>query len=140
MSWISFGILSAVFAALVTIFSKIGLKAVDPGLATSIRVVIMAVFFFFVSLFSGKFSQLHTISGKAMWFIVLGAISGALSWLFYFYALAKGPAGSVAALDRLSIVFIVLLAALFLSEKLTWQTGGGALLILLGTIFMVWKF
>ena len=39
--WIVFALISAVSAALVTLFAKIGLKNVDPILATTIRTVIM---------------------------------------------------------------------------------------------------
>jgi transporter family protein len=61
--------------------------------------------------------------------IVLAGVAGALSWLFYFAAIKYGFASGAAAIDRLSIVFVVFLAALFLGEALGWQSVLGAILI-----------
>lgn len=138
-TWIVFALFSAVSAALVAIFGKIGIANVDSTLATSVRAVIMALFLFFVSLSLGKLKLLNTINSKALLFIILSGIAGALSWLFYFFALKKGPAAGVASLDRLSVVFVLILAALFLGEKITLKTGLGAIFISIGAILMSLK-
>ncbi|MFA5126856.1 MAG: EamA family transporter [Patescibacteria group bacterium] len=137
--WILYALLSAVFAALVAIFGKIGIKDLDTTLATTVRSFIMAAFLFLVSLSLGKLPLLRTIQHKALLFIILAGIAGALSWLFYFYALKYGKASGVAAVDRLSVVFVLILSILFLSEKLTWQTGVGALLVTAGAILFAVK-
>lgn len=134
--WVIFALLSAVFAALVAIFGKIGIKDVDSTLATTIRAVVMGVFFIVASLSLNKLPLLSKIPSRALWFIVLSGLAGAFSWLFYFYALRFGPASGVAALDRLSVAFVLVLAVLFLGEKLTWYSGIGALLMTLGAILM----
>lgn len=138
-SWIIFAILSAVAAALVAIFGKIGIKDLDSTLATTVRAVIMAAFLVFTSLALGKARLLATINSKALTFIALSGIAGAVSWLFYFFALKNGPASGVAALDRLSVVFVLVFAILFLSEELTWKSGIGAALLTLGAILMSLK-
>ena len=135
-NWIFFSLLSAAFAALVGIFGKVGISGVDSTLATTVRAVIMAVFLVLVALSLGKFNLINTINGKLLVFIVLSGVAGALSWLCYFYALRTGPASGVAALDRLSVVFVLIFAVLFLAEKLTLKTGFGALLISIGAILM----
>lgn len=137
MSWIPLSLLSALFASGVAIFGKLGLKEVDPILATTIRVVIMAVFFLVVSYTVHSYSLLHTIQSRTLMYITLSGISGALSWLCYFYALKNGPAGGVASLDRLSVVFVVILAALLLGESITVKTGIGAVLVVLGALCFV---
>ena len=139
--WILYALLSAATAALVAIFGKIGMKDVDPTLATTVRSVIMAVFLIVVAVALHKFDgfTLTTFSGRAWVFIALAGIAGALSWLFYFIALKSGTASSVVALDRLSIVFVILLAALFLGEALTWKTMLGGLLVVLGAILITLK-
>ncbi len=131
--------MSAVMAAGVAIFGKLGIKGVDSTLATTVRAVVMAVFLVIVSGVMGKLQLLGTITNRVLLFIVLAGISGALSWLFYFFALRFGPATGVAALDRLSVVFVLILAALFLGEQLTWKTGVGGLLITAGALLMVWR-
>ncbi len=137
MSWIVLGLLSAGFAALVAVFGKLGLKNVDATLATTLRVIIMTIFFVIVSAVLHKYKLLSAVDNKALGFIALSGIAGALSWLCYFAALKMGPAGGVAALDRLSVAFIIVLAALFLGEALTLKSVVGGLLIAAGAILFV---
>lgn len=139
MQWIIFALLSAVFAALVGIFGKVGIKGIDSTLATSVRGVVMAVFLVLVSLILGKAKLLHTIENRVLVFIILSGVAGALSWLFYFFALKTGPVSGVAALDRLSVVFVLIIAAIFLGEHLTWKTGIGGVLITAGAVLMTLK-
>lgn len=139
VDWITYALLSAVFAALVAIFGKIGLQNIDSTLATTVRSAVMALFLLFVSLSLGKLNLLNTIKNKTLLFIVLSGISGALSWLFYFFALKTGSASGVAALDRLSVVFVLVFSVLFLMEKLTLTSALGAVLIAAGAILMVIK-
>ena len=134
--WVIYALLSAFFAALVAIFAKIGIKDVDSTLATTVRVIVMMLFFVITSFALKKFALLPTINSKALTFIVLSGLAGALSWLFYFVALKGGPVAGVVALDRLSVVFALILAVLFVSESLTWKTGAGAVLVTLGAILM----
>ncbi|MCR4322605.1 MAG: EamA family transporter [Candidatus Azambacteria bacterium] len=135
-SWAFFALLSAGFAALVAIFGKIGLTGVDTTLATTVRAAIMAALLIAISFALGKAGMLSTLSGKALVFIALSGVAGALSWLFYFFALQKGPASGVAALDRLSVVFVLVLAVFFLGEHFTLKAVAGALLVVGGAILM----
>lgn len=139
MDWIIFAILSAVFASLVAIFGKIGIASVDSTLATSIRAVVMAVFLAVTSFSLGKIKLLYTINSKALTFIILSGIAGAISWLFYFVALKRGPVSGVAALDRLSVVFVLLLAVFFFHEQATWKSVLGGVLLTIGAILMTIK-
>lgn len=137
--WIFYALLSAVFASAVAIFGKIGLKAIDPTLATAVRAVIMAGFMVCAAFALGKFNGFHlnNFTGREWLLIAVAGVAGAMSWLFYFTALKVGPAPGVAALDRLSVVFVVVLAAVFLGEALTWKTALGALLITAGAMLFV---
>ena len=96
----------------------------------------MALFLVSASLSLGKFHLLKTIDNKALLFITLSGIVGAISWLFYFLALKNGPTSVVAAIDKTSIVFVFIFALLFLSEKFTWLKALGALLVAIGAIVM----
>jgi transporter family protein len=135
--WILFGFLSALFAALVAIFGKIGVKNIDTTLATTVRAVIMALFLIIVSLILGKQSLISQINSKAMLFIVLSGVSGALSWLSYFLALKIGEVKGVAVLDRFSVVLVILLAALFLGESITVKNWIGMILITAGLLLFI---
>jgi len=139
--WIIYALLSSIFASLVAILGKMGLKGIDSTLATTIRGIIMAIFLVFISLSLGKFNNLnlHSISKKDWVFITLSGIAGAISWIFYFVALKNGPASKVAAIDRTSLVFVVLLAGLFLGEGFGWKIGLGIALMICGAIFITLK-
>jgi transporter family protein len=137
MSWILFALLSALTAALVAIFSKIGLRAVDSQLATFLRAVVMTVFLFIVIWSQRKLGLTANIKNVEYFWIILAGIAGALSWLFYFLALQKGPTTPVAALDRLSVVFVLILSFIFLNEHITWKTITGAIMIALGAVLTI---
>lgn len=136
-----YAFLSAFTAALVAIFGKLGLKNIDPTLATTVRSIIMAVFLVGVAFMFKKFDgfSLSSFTGREWILISLAGVAGALSWLFYFLALRGGTASSIVAIDRLSIVFVIILAAIFLGEALTWKTILGSALVVVGALFIVLK-
>ncbi|NMC51289.1 EamA family transporter [Candidatus Kuenenbacteria bacterium] len=137
--WIIFGLLAAVFAALVAIFGKMGLHGIDTATATTMRAIVMAIFLLVVILIQGKIGHIDDIiaNKKALYYIVLSGIAGALSWLFYFFALKLGKVSQVAPLDRLSVVFAIILAALILGEKISLKIGIGAAMMAIGAILIV---
>lgn len=140
--WILYAFLAAFTAALVAIFAKLGLQNIDPTLATTLRSLIMALFLLVISLLLGKFNGFAistSLNGKEWLLISLAGIAGALSWLFYFLALKQGSATAVVAIDRLSLVFVVIFAAFFLQETVTWRTLTGVLLMVIGTLFISLK-
>ena len=139
--WQIYAFLAAISAALVAIFGKLGLKNIDSTLATTIRSLVMALFLLLVSISLGKWRGFTWVSiqSRDWWLIVLAGIAGALSWLFYFYALKTGVATKVVAIDRLSIVFVVLLAGIFLSEGFGWKSIMGSLMMVAGAILISLK-
>ncbi len=130
--WIVYGLLAALTAALMTIASKIGLKKVDPTLATAIRSFFMFVFMVAIVFATGKVKGWQTIAGKEYGWIVVAAIFGALSWLFYFLGLKTTGASKLASLDRLRLPLIILLSVIFLAETISWKLIVGGLLVTLG--------
>lgn len=139
--WILYAFGSAVMAALVAIFAKIGLQGVDPTQATIVRGVVMAVILVLGGLLFGKLAgfSFAAVGGKAWIFILLSAAAGAASWLLYFVALQTGPASAVAVIDKLSVIVVVLLAALFLGETLTFKSGVGIALTVVGSLLIIFK-
>lgn len=137
--WLIYALLSAITAALVAIFAKIGLGSVDTTLATTMRTFIMFVFFVLVSFFLKKFDQFSfaTMYTKEWLFIVLSGLAGAFSYVFYFLALKYGMASRVAVVDRLSVVFVIILAAIFLGETISWKIAIGSVLIVAGALTIV---
>lgn len=139
--WMAYAFGSAVTAALVAIFGKLGLQNIDPTQATIVRGVVMALILVLGGFAFGKFTDFHLamFSGKAWIFILLSALAGASSWLLYFIALQSGPAGAVAVIDKLSVVLVLILAALFLGEGFTARSTLGLILTVAGTLLIVFK-
>jgi transporter family protein len=139
MEWFILATLSALFAALVSIFAKIGLQGVDSTVGTAARAIVMVLFIVVFVISSGKGPQLTQFTNKDMGFIILSGIAGALSWLFYFAALKLADASKVAPVDRASVLIVMVLAALFLGEKVTLKTATAGVLIFAGLLLLAVK-
>ncbi len=139
--WIFYALGSAVAAAGVAVFGKLGLKDIDPTLATIVRGVVMALILIVAGFAFKKFEgfSLASFSGKAWLYILLSALAGAASWILYFVALKTGPASAVAVLDKMSVVLVILFAALFLGEALTIKSVLGIILTVAGTLLILFK-
>lgn len=138
--WILYALLAAISAAFVGIFSKIGITGIDSTLATSLRGLIIGIFMGAAALFLGKWNTITETSPKAFLFIFLAAIAGGLSWLWGFMALkAGGEVSAVNALDKLSLLLVVIFAIIYLGEEFTLAKFFGALMIVIGTIFVSFK-
>lgn len=138
--WLLFALLSSVFAAATSILAKIGIKGVDSNLATAIRTVVITVFAWGIVWAQGSVKQLSTLNRTTWIFLILSGLATGLSWLFYFRALQLGEASRVVPIDKLSLVLAVVMAIVFLHEKLTWPTAVGSVLITTGVLVMaLWK-
>lgn len=135
--WFVFALMSAIFAAVTSILAKIGIDGVNSNLATAIRtavVLVMAWGMVFITDTAGGISQ---ISRKSWLFLILSGLATGASWLCYYKALQMGDASKVVPIDKLSVVFTLVFAFLFLHEKFTPKTLIGCVLIAGGTLLMV---
>lgn len=105
--WWYYALLSAFFAALTAIFSKIGVENVNSNLATAIRTVVILVIAWAIVFVKQKQKGLATISKHSLIFLIISAVATGLSWLCYFRALQLGRAAQVAAVDKLSVPFVL---------------------------------
>ena len=135
--WQFWALGSAGFAALTAITGKIGVEDVDSNLATAIRTVVVVVFAFAIAGATGVLGQWREINNRTWIFLVLSGLGTGASWLCYYRALQLGPANRVAPLDKLSVVFVILLAAIFLKEPLTLRVLLGVGLITSGALLLV---
>jgi bacterial/archaeal transporter family protein len=134
--WWVYALASAVFAALVAILAKIGIAGVDSNLATAIRTTVILVFAWGLVAVQGHFADLRALSQKSWIFLLLSGLATGMSWLFYFRALQLGTASKVAPIDKLSLVFTLILAGLVLGEKISLQVIAGAVLMVVGTLLI----
>lgn len=130
--WLLYAILSAVAAAFVGIFGKLGMNALDSTMATAVRSVVMTLFLVGVATVMGVWGKGRDIRPWPMVSIILSGVAGAVSWLFYFKAIQLGKVAQVAPVDKLSMPFAVVLAVLFLHERFAWFNWAGVLLVVAG--------
>lgn len=134
MNWIVWALLSALFAAATAVLAKVGVEGVDSNIATAVRTSVIVVFAWLVAYLFSPRAAFAVPERRVLTFLVLSGLATGLSWLCYFRALQLGPASRVAPIDKLSVVLVILFAALFLGEKLTLGKGLGGLLIAAGAI------
>jgi len=139
MNWFYWALLSAIFAGITAVLAKAGVEGVNSHLATAIRTAVILVFTWAIALSVVPMSDIGSLTRRTWLYLVLSAIATGLSWLCYFRALQLGEASRVATIDKLSVVFAILLAAVFLREKLTWQHFAGGALIVSGALLISWK-
>jgi len=135
--WWIYALLSALFAALTAIFAKIGIKGVDSDLATAIRTIIILVMAWGIALFNGSAENIGSLNKTNWIFLILSGCATGLSWIFYFKALQIGKVSQVAPVDKLSVAIAIILSVVFLKEPLTIKTAFGALLIISGTLVLI---
>jgi transporter family protein len=137
--WRIWALGSALFAAMTAILAKVGVAGVPSNLATAIRTVVILVFSLALIAATGEWRGARHADGRTWLFLVLSGLATGCSWLCYFRALQLGDAAQVAPIDKLSVVLVMAMGALFLGEKLSWHEWLGGALIAGGAIVIVWK-
>ena len=135
--WFVFAILSAVFAALTSILAKVGIEGVNSNLATAIRTMVVLIMAWGMVFLTNTQGGISDISKKSWLFLILSGLATGASWLCYYRALQIGEASKVVPIDKLSVVITLVLAFVFLHEKITANSLIGCILIALGTLWMV---
>lgn len=137
--WRLWALGSAGFAALTAILAKAGVEGVASNLATAIRTGVVLLFSWTLVWVTGEARGISGLAPRTWVFLTLSGLATGLSWLCYFRALQLGDASRVAPMDKLSVVFVIALAAIFLGEKLTWRHALGGGLILAGATVLAFK-
>jgi transporter family protein len=136
--WWVYALLSALFASLTAIFAKIGVTQVNSNLATAIRTIVILLVAWGIVFFRGEHKSIQNISKHSLFFLIISGLATGLSWIFYFKALQLGKVSQVAPVDKLSVALTIMLAVVFLGEALNWKTALGALLIIGGTVVLIY--
>ncbi len=134
MTWFTWALLSALFAAATAILAKVGVAGIDSNFATAVRTSVVVVFTWILAFAFRQPSSFSGLTSRTFLFLTLSGFATGLSWVCYFHALKVGPASRVAPIDKLSVALVIVFGALFLGEKLTWGKGIGGLLIVAGAI------
>lgn len=136
-SWLLYAAGSAVFASLTSILGKIGITGVESNLGTAIRTVVVLIMSWMMVFVTGKGAQVRKIPKNELGFICLSGLATGGSWLCYYKALQDGPASVVAPIDKLSILVTILFSYLVFHEKLSKKAAVGLILVVGGTLLML---
>ncbi|MEJ0086799.1 MAG: EamA family transporter [Pseudomonadota bacterium] len=134
--WFVWAMLSAVFAALTTIFAKLGLAGVDSDFATLIRTAVILILLAILVLVSGKWSNPLALPPKTLGFLFLSALATGASWVCYFRALQMGDAALVASVDKASLLLVAIFAVSFLGERPAPRDWAGIALVSAGVLVL----
>ena len=134
---IFYAFMSAIFASLTALLSKIGITGSESNLGTAIRTIVVLIMAWIIVFMKGSQKDIKKISQKSWTFIVLSGIATGLSWLCYYRALQDGPISVVLPIDKLSTLVSIAFAYIVFKEKLTRKSGIGLALIVAGTLGMV---
>ena len=137
--WVLFAFASAFFAGVTSILAKIGVKDIDSHVATAIRTIIVLIFSWIMVFIIGSQSTIVNIDGKTFLFLILSGLSTGGSWLCYFKALQLGDVNKVVPIDKSSTILTMILAFIFLNEKITINMVIGMIGIAIGTYLMIQK-
>ena len=135
--WFLFALVSAVFAALTSVLAKVGIQDVNSTLATALRTAVVLLMAWGMVFLTDAQNGIASISRKSWIFLILSGLATGASWLCYYKALQIGDVSKVVPIDKLSVVFTMVLAFVFLHEKFTVKSVFGVLLIGAGTLLMV---
>lgn len=135
--WVLYALLSAVFASLTTILAKVGIKNINSNLATAIRTVVVIIMAWFIVFVTGRHKDIAELTKTNWIFLILSGFATGFSWLFYYKALQIGEASKVAPIDKMSVVFTMILAFVFLQETVDIKKIIGGILIAFGTLVMI---
>ena len=138
-NWFVWALLSAVFAALTAILAKVGVAEVNPNLATAIRTTVILLITWALALATSGKADWAGLTQRTWIYLAASGVMTGLSWLCYFRALKLGDVSKVAPVDKLSVAIAIILAVIFLGEKVKTQEAIGAALIVLGVVVMVVK-
>lgn len=134
--WFTYSVFSALFAALTTIFAKIGMNGINSNLATAIRTVVVLFMSWMIVFATGQNKQIGEITSKGWIFLIMSGLATGASWLCYYKALQIGEASKVAPVDKMSVVLTMILAFVILKEQFTAKTAVGGLLITAGVLVL----
>jgi bacterial/archaeal transporter family protein len=138
-TWISYALLSMLFAGLTSVIAKFGLKNVPSDLALGIRTTVVFALIWINAIALKHTAQMGNFTRKDILFLCASGVTTTLSWIFYYRAIKLGDVSVVSSIDKASLVITILLAFFFLKEPLTPKVLLGAGLITAGTLILVFK-
>lgn len=136
--WLVAAFASALFAGIVSILAKCGLKTIGSDVATALRTCVVAVFTWVMVAIVGSAGAIVAITPRSWLFLALSGLATGASWICYFKALSLGDVNRVVPIDKSSTLMAVIISIVLFGE--TSNLGlrlAGTLVATTGTLLMI---
>jgi len=137
--WITFAILSMIFAGFTSTIAKLGLVGISGELGLAVRTAFVFGLVFLFAAVTVPPAQFATLTATNYLWLGLSGLTTSLSWIFYYKALKDGQVSTIALIDKGSILVAIVMACLFLKEQITLRVGIGGALMLAGIVVIARK-
>lgn len=136
--WLVATLASALFAGIVSILAKCGIRTIDSDVATALRTCVVAAFTWLMVAIVGSAGTITEITPRSWLFLALSGMATGASWICYFRALATGDVNRVVPIDKSSTLMAVLLSIVLFGETddLALRLAG-TLVATVGTFLMI---
>lgn len=129
---------TAIISGFSIFINKFGVSLTNPYIFTGLKNIVVAIFLSCVLLFLKDFKILKKLSKKDWTLLALiGLIGGSIPFLLFFKGLSLTTAAQGSFLHKTMFLYVALLAAIFLKEKLSKEFLFGALFLLSGSALIL---
>lgn len=138
-SWIFYAVLATVTGGMALVFAKMGMRDANENLALVIRTGVLFLIVLIAAVSAGGLKEYKQVPVKAwLWFSAAGLTTG-IYWICFFKAMRSANLTVLTIIDKGSLVITFLLSYYLLGEPLTPRLWLATLLILSGTMILMWK-
>jgi transporter family protein len=137
--WVVYAFISMFFAGFTSVIAKQGLAGISGELGLTIRTVCVFAMVMLFALTAIPAGELKALQRDNWLWLGLSGLTTTLSWIFYYKALKLGEVGTIALIDKGSVLVAILLAWLVLKEEMTPRLLLGAALVVSGLLVIAKK-
>ena len=138
-AWLLYAVLSAVFAGLVSLLVKLGLRGVSSNVGTLLRSLVVIVFLAGMLSFREGFGEVKTVTRRSWLFLTLSGMATGGAWLCEYAALNAPGVNPVAvnSVGKLAILPTMLFCRIVLGERFTKKTLTGLSVLVAGIVLII---
>lgn len=138
-SWIFYAIIATITGGIALVFAKMGMRDANESLALVIRTGVLFMIVLLAAVINNGFKEIRQVPTRAwLWFAAAGLTTG-IYWISYFKAMRTANVSVLAIIDKGGIIVTFLLSYYLLSKPLTPRLWAATILILSGTLLLIWK-
>ncbi|MBW2970452.1 DMT family transporter [Candidatus Woesearchaeota archaeon] len=132
-------VLATALVSGVSIFlNKFAVQGLDPYFFSFSKNVLVAVFLFSMLLLMREWADLKSLRFKQwLQLLIIGLVGGSVPFLLFFKGLQLTSAASASFVHKSMFVFVAVLAAVFLKERISLKFLAGAVLLFVGNLLLV---